>query len=436
MQDQIENTREGILEFPCGVTRLPNGNTLICDAGGESGSGSELLEVDPAGQVVFRWDGGAKFLHGVAALSGGTVALADTTNNRVIEIDRIGRVLWSSEQWAGGTGNLSDGSRLSYPNHIAVAEGDHFIVTDRNNDRFLIVDRAGEIKRSFSDGIKHPHNCELLPDGNIIIANSDNDSIDIIDSRDRLVWRYQENLRWPRDANLLPGGNVLVTDSKNSRVIEVTPDKTIAWEYQADHFANFYEAHRLDNGNTLISDQQHQQVIEVSPAGGVVWSFRNFRRETPVYDRLFNGTFKKWTEAGLPEGWLLATRLSEGGGTFSPGQAPNGRKVPGMTYDRHGALCMRQTVAVQPGAFYTLGGELATDQLDGFACLQVAFTDAFGGLLTDAALAPRGREFTGTTGWTQDSLEVEVPTRAVNADIRIFMTGPGKVLFRRLRFFC
>lgn len=438
MQDSpasASNSRRGILEFPCGIERLANGNTLIADAGAESGTGSELIEVDPAGEVVFQWSGGTRFLHGVKQLANGTIALADTTNDRLLEIDRSGAVLWSSDDWSGGTGMLSDGTHLEYPNNIAPAGDDRFLVTDRNNDRFVVVDRQGQVSRVFSEGIRHPHNCEPLPGGGAIIANSDGDSVDIVDAAGDRIWTYDQGLRWPRDANVLPSGNVLIADSKNSRVIEVTRQREIVWEYQADHFANIYEAHRLGSGNTLLSDQQHQQVMEVSPAGRIVWSFRNFGRETPVYDRLFNGSFRRRREDGVPEGWILARRLSEGGGEYTPGMDRCGRETPGMTYDRRGALCFRQTVAVKPGMRYTLGGELCTAGLSGFACLQVAFLDSYDGLLADAALCPRGEEFTDDTDWTQDSFEVVVPGKATKADVRVFMTGSGSVYFKSLRFF-
>ena len=47
-----DTAREGIVEFPCDVERLPDGNTLITDAGDERGEGSEIVEVDPEGRIV------------------------------------------------------------------------------------------------------------------------------------------------------------------------------------------------------------------------------------------------------------------------------------------------------------------------------------------------------------------------------------------------
>ena len=310
------------------------------------------------------------------------------------------------------------------------------MVTDRNNDRYVLVDREGQVQAHGAPGLKRPHNCEPLEGGQVIIANSDNNSVDIVDAAGQVVWRYDEGLLWPRDANRLPDGNVLIADSKNSRVIEVTPGKEMVWSFAVDYFANFYEAHRLPNGHTLISDQQRQQVLEVDGDGQVVWRFRNYERSGPLLDRLQNGSFKHTDGDGLPSDWILATRLSEGGGRLIWGEDPRGKRIPGMEYDRPGALYFQQAVRVQPGAYYTLAGRIGTENLDGVACLQVAFIDEYDALLCDASLSPRGEGFSGTTPLTDDMFEMEVPERAVAANVRIFMSGTGKVFFDQIRFFC
>jgi hypothetical protein len=208
----------------------------------------------------------------------------------------------------------------------------------------------------------------------------------------------------------------------------------VAWEFAVDYFANFYEAHRLENGNTLLSDQQHKRVIEVSPRGEIVWQFRNFQREQPVYEKLQNGFFTKLNPDGTPESWYLATRFSEGGGTLIRGQNAYGKPVFGMAYDRNGALCFQQTVRVTPGDQRTFGGALRTEELNGFACLQIAFEDEEDVLLCDVSLSPKGTPFSGESDWMQDRIEVTVPDRAAYASLRVFMTGCGKVFFNELRW--
>lgn len=427
---------EGILEFPCGLERLANGNTLVADAGSETGRGAEVLEVDQQGKVVWRYGAGCRFTHGVKRLANGNTLVADTTSDRIIEIQPDGALAFTSDDWSGGSGKLSDGTHLHYPNNIHCVTPDVFMITDRNSNRYVTVDRNGRVLGKSPVEFRHPHNCEPLANGNVIVADSDNNQVVEIAPDGKLVWKYADNLNWPRDANRLTNGNTLIADSKNSRVIEVTSAGQIVGEYRVDYFANFYEAHRLTNGNTLISDQQHKQVLEVNPVGEVVWRFRNFRRETPIYDRLQNTSFKNVRADGSPVAWFLATRFAEGGGKFTWAEGRAGKKVAGLQYDRAGALCLQQTVRVTPGQVYTMGGSVSTNALAGFACIQVAYLDNEDGLLCEVTKSDKGQSFSGDSDWTPDIFETTVPDRAVAADIRLFISGKGAAFFSDLRFFC
>ena len=137
----------------------------------------------------------------------------------------------------------------------------------------------------------------------------------------------------------------------------------------------------------------------------------------------------------MPEGWHLGVRFSEGGGRLTSRQDARGKRIPGLAYDRAGGLYLQQTVKVHPGMFYTLAGQLGVEDLDGTACLQVAFADEHSALLCDASRSPCGQSFSGNAEMTQDSLEVEAPPRAALANVRIFVSGKGQVFFDQIRFF-
>ena len=108
----------GRLDWPTDVERLPNGNTLITDAGYWSGQGSEIIEVDLLGNIVWRYDKDVRFAHSAKLLPNGNILVTDTSNNRIIEINREGRIVFSSQDWDNGSGKLSDGSELFYPNDV------------------------------------------------------------------------------------------------------------------------------------------------------------------------------------------------------------------------------------------------------------------------------------------------------------------------------
>ena len=426
----------GVLEFPCTAVRLANGNTLIVDAGDEVGAGSEVIEVDPCGQIVWHYGEGLRFAHSAARMRNGNTLIADTTNDRVIEVSSEKEIVFSTND-LGGANVLSDGSRLEYPNNALELPDGNLLITDRNSNRCLILDHQGQVDWQY-DQVKHPHNAELLENGHFLVADSDGNRIVEVTREKEIVWSYgdgsPEMLSWPRHARRLPDGNTLITDSKNSRIIEVTPGGETIWTYQVGYFAKFYTADKLASGNVLISDQQGHRVLEVDPAGATVWEFRNYVYPNPIHPQLRNGDFQEREEWGWPRDWILVTRLSEGGGEVIWDEDARPGPAPGMAYDRDGALLLQQTVQAVPGTTYHLTGQIRTADLDdGFAFLQLAFVDALGAALHDAPDIPRGRALMKTSPWVQDHVQATAPDRATAMEVRLFIKGRGKAWVKGLR---
>ena len=436
------DAERGILEYPCSVQRLSNGNTLITDAGDESRRGSEIIEVDLCGQIVWSYRNELVFAHSAERQENGNTLITDTTNNRVIEIDASGQALFSSENWGGGTGRLSDGSHLEYPNDAHRVTGGRLLITDRNNNRCLICTDDGQVLWDFSRGLRLPHNADLLPSGNVVIADSDQNRVIEVNGDKEIVWTYGDNegdekLTWPRDADRLPNGNTLVCDSKASQVFEIDSERRILWRFAVPYFANFYDADKLDNGNVLITDQQHARVIEVDRYGHIVWEFRNKRLDIPVYSKLHNGFFKEFHTDGVPVGWTLYNRFSEGTGCIVR-YSDTGDSCPcGLQFDsagQRGVLCLIQIVGARPGRRLQFGGQIRAEGIgDGSFCsFQLVFRDAYGGITQDAADAPKGTLVTGTSDWVHDTVEAIAPDEAVSVEARVIITGPGIAWVRKL----
>ncbi len=437
---ELRNTQgyspPGRLDWPTDVERLPNGNTLITDAGYWSGQGSEIIEVDLLSNIVWRYDTGLRFAHSAKLLPNGNILITDTSNNRIIEVNRNGQLIFSSEEWSGGSGTLSDGSRLSYPNDAHLMPSGSFVITDRNNNRVVEADRKGKIIKQFKN-LKHPHNGEFLPNGNLLFANSDANRVQEVDLTGKIVWSYGdsplENLNWPRDADRLSNGNTLITDSKNHRVIEVTPEKEIVWTYQMDKHGHLYEADRLSNGNTLISVQQRYKAIEVDPAGNIVWSFKNFYRPEPLFSELKNPDFEQeaFPGAKFPAGWYTCDLVSEGGANFiwDAQIRHSGNHSIGVEYANPGAVWWQQIVQVKPEQNYRISGYIKTEALDGFSQIQLSFLDEEGCSLHAIRQLPGGKQFQGTNDWTKDVFECRSHQEATALEIRLMVVGKGKVWF-------
>ena len=428
----------GNVEMPLAVERLPNGNTLIADAGDEAGFGSEIVEVDPVGNIVWNYNEGLKFVHSGRRLKNGNTLITDTTNNRLIEVTMDRKMVMNSDDWGEGTGRLSDGSHLHYPNEAFELQDGTFLVTDRNNDRCLQVDRKVNALWVFEKKLHHPHNANPLPNENILISDSDGNRILEINRKREIVWSYGDGsiqtLWWPRGAIRLENRNTLITDSKNHRIIEISPDKKVIWKFQTEHVDKFYLTHVTREGTFLIAcTDGHHQVIEVDRTGNIVWLFRNYRRPAPIYARLTNGFFKEIDENGWPKHWVLATRLSEGGGRVIWDQNHKPNPCPGLAYDRPGALFLQQSLAVIHGVTYRVGAEIKTIDVKGTACLHLDFFDGHGGSLYHVMTEmPSGNLFTGTNDWAHDMFEAKVPSRTTFAELRLYVNDGGKVFIRNV----
>lgn len=423
-----------MLDFPCSVQRLPDGNTLIADAGDELGEGSEILEVNPAGEVVWRYAAGLAFAHSAERLADGATLITDTNNQRLLMVARDGRVLLDSAQW----GCLSDGSRLAYPNDAHQLDDGTFLVTDRNRDRVVIVDAAGRVRWNLSSPlIHHPHNADRQANGNLLVAASGCNRVLEIDPAGAVVWSYGDAagglLNFPRDADRVAEQRVLITDSRHHRVLEVNPLGEVEWQFGVDYYASFYEADQLPNGNVLIADQHHHRVLEVDRSGSIVWTFANHRPRVPTLARLRNGALADPDPAtGVPAGWHVYRRFAEGAGEFARGADG----APGLANRGSGALFLAQRVAVEPGRRYTLTGALRTEGLAPAAAahLQLYFLDGAGGALSSAAAAPRSARLRGTVPWQEAGLAARAPAAARAVEARVFVGGgPGRVFARSLR---
>jgi hypothetical protein len=189
----------------------------------------------------------------------------------------------------------------------------HVVIADQFNNRVIEVDKQGNIVWHFGDGtstagptsIVAPNDEERLPNGNTLIAgtgapqNSEpsctgamgcpDNRVLIVNMAGNIVWQYGQAgmagsganmLNTPVCAVMLPNGNVLITDQANERVIEVTMAMTVAWTFPpagsdggATALNNPNSAERLANGNTLIADENNNRVIEVDMGGNIVWQY-------------------------------------------------------------------------------------------------------------------------------------------------------------------
>ncbi len=182
---------------------------------------------------------------------GGNILISDQFNNRVIEVDPKGQIVW---QWGLGPNDVSANSIVAV------------------ND----AERVGQ--NTLMAGTGAPPGSEPLcssgcADNRVILVNPDGN----------ILWQYGQfgvtgsganELNAPVQATYTPNNTVFITDQGNQRVIEVNRAKNIVWQFGvtgvagagARHLNNPNSAELLDNGDVLIADEGNNRTIEVDKA--------------------------------------------------------------------------------------------------------------------------------------------------------------------------
>lgn len=245
----------------------------------------------------------------------GNYLIADQFNNRVIEVDPHGTVVW---QFGLGPADFSPASIIG--TNDAQRVGDFTLMAGTGtpggqpeapdctnpagcpDNRVLLVDRDGNIIWQYGkfmvagsgpDELNVPVQNTWLPNAHVLITDQANERIIEVDVLSKkIVWQYgttgvsgngPNQLNNPNCAELLENGHVLICDENNNRAIEVIRTiplgGKIVWHYGSGN-PNVNEpvsgvafASRLDNGHTLITDSNHARIVEIDKSKHVVWQY-------------------------------------------------------------------------------------------------------------------------------------------------------------------
>jgi len=220
--------------------------------------------------------------------------IADQFNNRVIEVDHRGNIVW---HFGLGPADFSPASIIGVNDVQRVGEFTLMAGTGTPggqpeapnctnpsgcpDDRVILVDRGGNIVWQYGQfGVAGSGPNQLnVPVQNTWLPNG-------------IVWQYgttgvsgnsANQLNNPNCAELLENGNILICDENNNRAIEVTRTiplgGNIVWQYgsgdpnNGDPVSGVAFASRLKNGHTLITDSNHNRIVEIDQDKNVVWEY-------------------------------------------------------------------------------------------------------------------------------------------------------------------
>jgi hypothetical protein len=253
-QNTIVTTASGILEVDSYVNPVANyrtleswsavvnrssGVTLVADARKEA-----ALQVTERGTVMQSFNatswtrlgfGGLDAPRGASWVPNGNVLVADTGNDRIVEIDAGDRKVWELK------------GRVVKPRWAERLRTGNTLVADTGHNRLVEVNANGQPVWGLGDGstriLNNPAHCQRLPSGNTLVADAGNNRVMEVNPAGQLVWMAgggrpladddQPGLNNPQCAIRLPSGNTLIADTGNNRVVEVDARNTVVWRMQA-----------------------------------------------------------------------------------------------------------------------------------------------------------------------------------------------------------
>ena len=434
------------LDKALGVTSLANGQVLVVDAGGSdwSNNGSEIFGFKETGEIIWHYKGELVFAHSINLLKSKNYLITDTGNDRLLEVNLAGEVVWTSELWSN--------TKLDYPNEAEELSDGVYLVTDRNNDRVIEIDRNGEILWSFED-LDRPHNADKLESGNYLISDSENNRVIEVNKNREVVWEWNEGLNWPRDVDLMKNKNLLVTDSRNNRVVIINRKGEISWSFEDLYWP--YEADELENGNILIADSQNRRVIEVNKEKRIVKEL-SLREGRNLEDNFLNGGFetegifvteiKEQEEGGrmdvnrLFEGrtaknWIPGVQVAENEGELSLDRETKkkGEQSGRINFEGQGHIFWLQQFKATLGK-WELTGWIKTNSQERRgrgARFEVWLENEKGAFLTKPVMSEK---ISGKKDWKRMKVVVDIPEEARVVQIRALFDDTGTAWFDELEW--
>jgi hypothetical protein len=238
------------------IQLLPNGNILFHN-------GATVREVTRDKQVVWEYaskpkDGysGRVTVHAFERLPNGLTMIAESGNQRLIEVDKDGKIVHEIPLTVDKPSPGSD-TRL-----VRSVPGGGYLVAHEADGKVREYDRNGKVVWEYamdmnnlpaSPGLTghgvNVFSAKRLPNGNTLIGGGNNNRVIEVDKSGKIVWSVEAKdlqgitLAWITTIDPLPNGDVIFGNSHagpdNPQLIEVTRDKKVVWTFKNwDEFGN------------------------------------------------------------------------------------------------------------------------------------------------------------------------------------------------------
>ena len=232
----------------------------------------------------------------------GNILISDQFNNRVIEVDRKGKLVWSfglgpNDFSAKSVLGVNDAERVGRDTLMAATGIPPGVDPNCNNgcpdSRVVLVDPQGHIVWQYGqfgvtgsgpNELNAPVQATYTQQNTVYITDQSNQRVIEVDRKKNILWQYgktgvsgsgRDELNNPNSAELLDNGDILIADEGNNRVIEVDKrSKKIMASYTAQGTLNAPAfASRLPDGHVLIADGGNNRIITVDSGDNVGFQY-------------------------------------------------------------------------------------------------------------------------------------------------------------------
>jgi hypothetical protein len=229
----------------------------------------------------------------------GNLLIADQFNNRVIEANTSGEIVWSfglgpNDFSSNSIIGVNDSQRVGTYTLMAGTGTPAGVIPQSPggaaDNRVLLVDPFGRVVWQYGQFgqsgvgpnlLNTPVQCTFLPTFHFLITDQANNRIIEVTFNKQIVWAYPgsnsiaaDQLNSPNSAELLENGHILISDQGNNRALEVNREDHIFNILTAGGTLNTLAfASRLENGDTLLTDSGNARIVEVDANDVVVWEY-------------------------------------------------------------------------------------------------------------------------------------------------------------------
>jgi outer membrane protein assembly factor BamB len=245
--------------------------------------------------------GGKAASPGAAYNEPGDILISDQFNNRVIEIDRKGNIVWSfglgpNDVSANSPVGVNDALRVKNKTLVsgtgAPPGTEPLCPSGCADNRVMLVARNGNIVWQYGtfgvtgsgpNQLNTPVQATWTANRTVLITDQANQRVIEVNLKGKLIWQYgqtgvagagADQLSNPNSVEVLDNGDYLIADQSNNRAIVVNRAKAILAVYTAGGTLNGVAfASQLPDGHILITDSNNNRIVEVNKNDQIVWSY-------------------------------------------------------------------------------------------------------------------------------------------------------------------